>query len=241
MKRKLATLATLLAASPAFADVTNGPDPYAAGFGFDKPHEASWGGWTRGTAGTLYAEWDTFLDSSYPGTRTAAPDVGSFGVSNAHIGWNSGTFTAGSGNLYSFSVTEVFQLSLDSTGPAIAGPVRAVMQTEGWGVDINLATVLLNGMAPTVSTTTFQDPNYDSSFGKVTLTQRLFTWDLASAPTSFVFGFNSDGHSLSLAQVAIDIAAAPVPEPETYAMLAAGLGLVGWQVRRRNKHAQTAA
>lgn len=239
MKLKLATLATLFTASPVFADFTNGPDPYAAGFGFNKPHEASWGGWTRGAAGTLYAEWDTFSDASFPGMRTAAPDVGASGTSDAHIGWNAGTFTAGSGNLYSFSVTELFQVNLSGSVPG--GPVRAVLQTEGWGVDIDLATVRLNGVAPTVSHVTFQDPNYNSSFGVVTLTQRLFYWDLASAPASYAFGFASDGHSLSLAQVAIDIAAAPVPEPETYAMLAAGLGLVGWQVRRRNKHAHPAA
>jgi hypothetical protein len=29
------------------------------------------------------------------------------------------------------------------------------------------------------------------------------------------------------------ITAAPVPEPESYAMLLAGLGLVGWAARRR--------
>ncbi len=233
MKRTLVTLATMLAASSVFADFTNGPDPYAAGFGFDKPDEASWGGWTRGSAGTLYAEWDTFSDASYPGVRTAAPDVGSSGTSGAHISWNAGTFAAGSGNLYSFSVDQVFQVNLSGSVPG--GPVRAVLQTEGWGTDFDLATVLLNGMAPTVSTITFQDPDYNSSFGVVTLTQRLFYWDLASTPTSYVFGFESDGHSMSLAQVAVDIAAAPVPEPETYALLLAGLGLVGWQVRRRNQ------
>ncbi len=30
----------------------------------------------------------------------------------------------------------------------------------------------------------------------------------------------------------IDIVATPVPEPETYAMLLAGLGLLGWKFRR---------
>lgn len=39
----------------------------------------------------------------------------------------------------------------------------------------------------------------------------------------------------------IDLAiAAPVPEPETYAMLLAGLGLVGFMARRRNRTAQPA-
>ncbi len=235
MKFKLATLATLLAASPAFADFTNGPDPYAAGYGFDTPTEASWGGWNRGDANTIYAEWDTFVDSSYPGTRTAAPDVGSSGTSDANIGWNSASFAAGTGNLYSFSAAEIFQVNL--TGTAISGPVRAVLQTEGWGTDFDLASVLLNGVAPTVSTTTYFEGGYASSFGEVDLVQRLFIWDLASAPTSYVFDFATPGPHTSLAQVAVDIAAAPVPEPETYAMLAAGLGLVGWQVRRRNKAA----
>jgi hypothetical protein len=34
--------------------------------------------------------------------------------------------------------------------------------------------------------------------------------------------------------LSVDFAAAPVPEPETYAMLLAGLGLMGAMVRRRS-------
>ena len=242
MKLKLATLAALLAASPAFADGLNGPDPYAAGFGFDTPTEASWGGWNRGDANTLYAEWDTFVDSSFPGTRTAAPDVGASGTSDANLGWNNGTFAAGSGNLYNFGTAEIFQVI--ATGGPASGPVRAVLQTESWGTEFDLSSILLNGMAPTSSAVTFTDPAYESTFGVVTLTQRLFIWDMASTTGSYTFDLASTGPHMSLAQVAIDIAAAPtapVPEPETYAMLLAGLGLVGWQVRRRNKSAQRAA
>ena len=233
MKLKLATLAAMLSASPAFADFAAGPNPYAAGFGFDTPTEASWGGWSRGDASTVYAEWDSFDDASFPGSRNAAPDVGSSGSSDVNLSWNSGTGSAGSGNLYSPGVTEVFQINL--TGGPASGPVRAVLQTESVGTDFNLASILLNGIAPTVQTVTFFDPAYASTFGPAELSHRLFYWDLASAPTSFVFDFASTGPHMSLTQVAVDIAAAPVPEPETYAMLAAGLGLVGWQVRRRNK------
>lgn len=235
MKFKLATLAALLAASPAFADTTNGPDPYAPGYGFDTPTEASWGGWNRGDADTTYAEWDTFIDSSYPGTRTAAPDLGNTNASNANISWNSGTFPAGSGNLYSFSVAEIFQLSLDSS---ITGPVRVVLQTETWGNTID--SMLLNGLAPSFSQTMFNGLTMTDAVGEVDLKQILYYWDLAAAPTSYVFDFTTPVHT-TVAQIAVDIAAAPVPEPETYAMLAAGLGLVGWQVRRRNKSAQTTA
>lgn len=242
MKFKLATLAALCAtaATPAFADGLNGPDPYAAGLGFDTPSEASWGGWMRGDAGTIYAEWDTFTDSSYGATsdRTAAPTTGSSGTTDAFISWNSGTFPASSGNPYNFSGPEIYQTSI--VGADIDGGVRAVLQIEGWGTELDLDSVLLNGLMPTVTSITYVDDSYPSSFGDVVLTQYLFYWDLASASTSYVFDFSSGAH-MSLAQVAVDIAAAPVPEPETYAMLLAGMGLVGWQVRRRNKNAQTAA
>lgn len=233
---KLASLAAvLLAVAPAFADTTNSPDPYAAGYGFDKPEEASWGGWSRGVGDSLYAEWDSFLEASYPGTRTAAADVGNYGASDVNAGWNSGTFAAGSGNLYSFSVTESFVFNLTDSTP-IDGAVRAVLQTEGWGVDIDTATVLLNGVAPTVSSVTYVDENYNSSFGVVALTQRLFYWDLPSAPANYSFAFSSLGHSLSLAQVAVDVGqVAAVPEPQTYAMMLAGLAALGAVARRRRQ------
>lgn len=56
-------------------------------------------------------------------------------------------------------------------------------------------------------------------------------------------GFTGDGYSLipgvlhAYKVSAADLAtyAAPVPEPETYALLIAGLGLVGWQSRRRRR------
>ncbi|WP_446810655.1 hypothetical protein ACH50O_03495 [Methylomonas sp. 2BW1-5-20] len=103
INQKLTLIASLMAVSGiAAADLTNGPDPYATGYGFDTPTEAAWGGWNRGDAGTLYAEWDSFVDSSYPGTRTAAPDIGSAGTSNAYLGWNAGTFVSRLGQFVQF-------------------------------------------------------------------------------------------------------------------------------------------
>lgn len=232
-KQRLILLAGLMASSGlTMADTLNGPDPYAAGYGFDTPTTASWGGWDRGDAGTIYAEWDTFTDASY-GTatdRTAAPTLGSSGTTTAYLGWNSGTFAAGSGNLYSFSVPEVFQANI--TGTVTGSPIRVALQTEEWGMPIDTSSVLLNGVAPTSSSVTYTDPAYPSSFGAVTLTQRLFYWDLASAPGSYQIGFDTGAeHSMSLAQVAVDIgsvAAVPVPAAVwLFGSALAGMGVIG--------------
>lgn len=247
---KLASLAAALwIASPVYADFTNGPNPYAPGFGFDTPQEAAWGGWTRGAGDTIWAEWDTFDDGNHTGRRTAAPDIGVHGATNAHVHWNSGTFKAGSGNLYSFSVAPAFVFRLTDSTP-IAGRVRAALQTETWGRSIDVASMLLNGSAPTFVTASHVNPAHPSSYGQVTLRQELFYWDLDVAPSSYVFAFKAKDHALSLAQVAIDIgpraiapmaiapmSITPVPEPATYAMLAAGLGLIALQLRRRDKTA----
>jgi hypothetical protein len=233
-------MAGLLAGSgAALADTANGPDPYAAGFGFDTPAEASWGGWTRGDAGTVYAEWDAFSDASY-GTatdRTAAPTLGSSGATDAYLGWNAGTFAAGTGNLYNFSAAEIFQANV--TGSVTGSPVRAVLQVEGWGTELNPAAFLLNGTAPTSSNVTYTDPAFPSSFGVVTLTQQLLYWDLPSAPAAYQFDFATAGPHLSLAQVAVDIGPSPVPLPAAvwlFGSALAGMGIVG----RRKEQARPA-
>lgn len=235
-KPRLILLAGLLASSGlALADTANGPDPYAAGFGFDAPSEASWGGWTRGDAGTIYAEWDNFTDASYGAgnDRTAAPTLGSSGTTEAYLSWNAGTFAAGTGNLYNFGTAEIFQANV--TGTVTGSPVRAVLQVEGWGTELVPASFLLNGAAPTSGATTYSDPAFPSSFGVVTLFQQYLYWDLASAPASYQFDFASAGPHLSLAQVAVDIGAvAPVPVPAAvwlFGSALAGLGVIG---RRRD-------
>jgi hypothetical protein len=233
---QLTLIAGLLAmSSMASADITHGPNPYAAGFGFDTPSEAAWGGWTRGDAGTLYAEWDTFVDATYPGIRTAAPDIGQFGTSNANIAWNAGTFAAGSGNLYSFSVPQVYKASL--SGTTVTGPLRVALQFETSGEEMDYNSIFLNGAAPSYADTSYFQANYASSFGPVNLIQYLAIWDLPTTAASYVFDFKSGPHS-SLAQVAIDIgpatqATAPVPLPAAAWLLGSGLlGLIGMSRRR---------
>lgn len=247
MQHKLLGAAVLAAlTTAASADMTNGPDPYAPGFGFDRPHEAAWGGWTRGAVGTLYAEWDSFRDNTHgtatdrtsapgltnvPGVIEAASGIGSANVTNPWLGWNAGTFVAGAGNLYSFSVASQFQASL--TGAVGAAPAtRAVLQVETWGNPLN-GPVTLNGLAPSQRSVTFSLPDHPSSFGPVLLEHLLFIWDLPQtalpmATDDFLFSFGATHSHLSLAQVAVDIA--PVPLPPAVALLGtalAGLGVIG--------------
>lgn len=236
MKLKhLCLVASLATLGTAWADTDNGPDPYLSGYGFDTPTEAAWGGWTRGSAGTVYAEWDRFDDASYPGTRTAAPDLGSANASNANLGWNSGVFVSSTNNLYSFSVDEAYTIDLGSTTDLGSTAIRVALQVETWGVAPTGA--LLNGVAPTLVAQTFAGL-IDTSIGEAFDYNTLYLWDLAAAPANFAFALTSPVHT-SLAQVAVDIASAPiptqVPEPGTYAMLAGGLAVIGAYTRRRRK------
>jgi hypothetical protein len=240
--RRLAiTCALGLCSNAVFADLLNGPDPYASGYGFDKPDEAAWGGWQRGSTGSLYAEWDSFDDATH-GTasdRTAKADVGSFNTSSdPYLSWNVGTFATGAKNLYSFSAAEQFQTKL-SGGAGAGGAVRAVLQVEDWGTPLDLASVTLNGTAPTTAQTTFTDPAYPSSFGPVTLTQRLFYWDLPSAPGEYQFAFNSTESSLSLAQVSLDVGSigtAPVPLPPAIWLFGSALAAMVTRGKARQPH-----
>lgn len=236
------TLSTALSvvSGLATADFTNGPNPYVAGYGFDSPQQASWGGWARGDAGTLYAEWDTFDDASYAGLRNAAPDAGSANITNAYIGWSPGTFAAGTGNLYSFSVPQSYQVQV--AGSVVAALTRAVLQIETWGTQLDYSAITMNGLTASYSATQFSDPNYASSFGTVDLVQHLLYWDLnqPSANGNYVFNFGSGPHS-SLGQVAVDIGAiasavpAPVPLPASvWFMGSAMLGLLGFGKQNRS-------
>ena len=218
---RLAALALLVPwPLPAAADRLNGPDPYAPGYGFDRPEEAEWGGWTRGAAGTLYAEWDVFRDDSHGAAkdRSAAPDVGSSGTTSAWLGWNAGTFITGTLNLYSFTVPETFDVHV--AGTAAGAPLRVALQVEsqeeqGQGVALDPSSFLLNGAKPRELAQTFRKDGVASPVGPVQLVQRRVLWDVPVPPADgdFVFAFSSKGPHLSLTQVAVDIGPPPEASP----------------------------
>jgi hypothetical protein len=90
--------------------------------------------------------------------------------------------------------------------------------------------------------------NLGNSFSLSGITVSNFRYqvvDGAGAGTSFLgtsrgntFWYNDESNHASL-YILADFTApvmTPVPEPEIYAMLGAGLGLVGWVARRRKQH-----
>lgn len=228
-----ACVLALALAPAAEADFANGPNPYAGGFGFDAPDESgasTWGGWARGDAGTLYAEWDHFSGAPNP----AAPDVGVAGTPAAMLAWNPGTFAAGTGNLYNFSAAQTFTITLDgSLGPG-SGPISVALQTETWGTPLEftsagtpLPPVTLNGVQWDSKTITYQQSDFPSTLGPVLFEHVLFTWTL-EAPAAFYEFVLQGGPHTSFAQAAVDIGPAPVPVPGAVWLLgSAGLALFG--------------
>jgi hypothetical protein len=188
----------------AVADTSLGPDPYKSGLGFDLPQEGSWGGWQRGDAGTLYAEWDIFNDASHGAKddRTASPDLGKSGVSSAWLGWNAGTFISSTMNLYSFSVPEIVRVNI--SGTTSAGPTRVALQVESQGDgSLDAKYLRLNGQGPAVVAQTFKG-TYPSSMGPAELVHQIALWDFPQAPDKYEIDFTAPQHT-TIRQVAVDI------------------------------------
>ena len=69
--------------------------------------------------------------------------------------------------------------------------------------------------------------------------------NIAHSASSAVFSFVIEGEgvqslddeswAMDNLRVSVNSATAPVPEPQSYALLLAGLGVLGWAVRRRRR------
>jgi hypothetical protein len=214
-----AAVAALLVggAGAAQADGSIGIDPYAEGFGFDRPSEAPWGGWSRCAPGTLFAEWDNFDDASHGAAddRTAAPNtanesVSGCGASSAWLGWNTNAVNPGfayNKGVYIYNLSNSGQggptsFRIDLAGNLNPGLTRVALQLETRSYAIPEETLRLNGIKPTVVGNKFEkETNINGRPAKVF--HQLVVWNLNSAPEGLLIEFESKPHTV-LHMVTVD-------------------------------------
>lgn len=176
----------------------------------------------------------TGLNSSY-GMYIAFSGTGTTTPGDPTMQNTSGVFTDLSYTLYGYNGTATFgldasntpyetavELAVLATGSLVSGSVATTLAGTGPQFSPS-ATASLTFMAGSGAGTFFQSPSpfYDLAFAAFTNT------------TSQVVAFNG-GFAIQKGGGAFNFGATPpIPEPETYALLLAGLGAVGFVARRR--------
>ena len=185
------------------------------------------------------AEWNEFAWTSSSGNtyRDATPDISGAGTLSA-----TGTpIITSTSNIYSW------QENPTSYGVSLAGSTGSFFDVYLRAATLGLApstTAYLNGVAATaVQTYFFQN---GTQFGQVDAEHEFYyKWSNVSGASLYNFSWNDLTAHTSLDQLAVAtvqlasapaIVTSPVPEPETYAMMLAGLGLMGFVAKRRTKY-----
>jgi hypothetical protein len=225
----LAALVLSCAAGPALAASGVWDTPLAvtgsAGTGNGATAATPWVG--TPPVGARYAEWNFF--NGYPVDNT--PDIAHLAGTNGVVTETTGgAFLTGGGNIYSFAVPTDFLIN--TAGLASVADVWLRTATLGTAP---LISATLNGVAATRVET------FAASLGGFGGDEKEWFWKWSGfAPAAtYTFNFTASGSSMSLDQAAVF--AAPVPEPGEWAMLLAGLGLVGTIARRRGRREAKAA
>ncbi|MDR3212855.1 MAG: THxN family PEP-CTERM protein [Azoarcus sp.] len=146
------------------------------------------------------------------------------------------TLEATDGSGFTYNWTQVFDVYFKETpnttgNPLLDGDIFVIT----WNPDSNIQGIPSYGQA-------FNYDGYDYTFDYFESTQRFNNLSqsqcAAAGRSNGCVGFTTPEYGTTPIQFAFNISAtaAPVPEPETYAMLLAGLGIVGMVARRRRHY-----
>jgi len=180
-----------------------------------------------------FAAWNVF-----GGTTDTTPEVAGSGTGS--VKENTGmAFLTGGGNIYSFSAATNFTATLAGS---TSGLFDVYLRIGTLGTT-PVATATLNGVAATKTSTVVVALG---GFGGDEV-ESFWKWSNVTGSSLYTFRFGATESSMSLDQLAlatVALSSAPnipsspvtaVPEPETYGMMLAGLGLMGFMARRRTK------
>jgi hypothetical protein len=172
------------------------------------------------------AEWAVF--NGYPTDTT--PDVATSGAAASLTETTGAGFLTGGGNIYSFAAPTAFTATLAGS---TTGFYDVYLRVGVLGT-LPLADASLNGtLASQVIAFT---GGSGSGFGGAEQ-ESYWKWSNVAGAANYSFNFGATESSLSLDQLQLATVSvgtiAAVPEPETYSMLIAGLGLMGFVARRR--------
>jgi hypothetical protein len=172
---------------------------------------------------TEFAGWNVF--DLYPTDNT--PEVAGSGVASL-TETTGAAFLTGGGNIYSFAAPTNFIATL--AGSEGLFDVYLRIATVG---NLALPTASLNGISAT-SVIAFDGASGNPMGGGE---QELYwKWSNFTGASTYTFNFGAADSSMSLDQLSLaTVAVAAVPEPSTYGMFVAGLGMMGFVARRRSK------
>ncbi len=154
-----------------------------------------------------------------------------------HLPSEAATFQALSGTGFTTETTSVESSYLTPLAPAGSSVASySVLSTASGFSGIGMIS-----FAAPITSFTFLWGSPDSfnsvTDGTVTVTGSSFSSGTGNNAESMLYTFvdslGFDSLTFSTTGVAFELAAAPVPEPETYALLLAGLGAMGFLARRR--------
>lgn len=131
------------------------------------------------------------------------------------------------------SFTDTYTFTLDNSSNAVGGLFDFDLS---WGLHLDLTSVSLTGGS--LSSALVDSSPLSFSFGNLGAgTYSLLVSGVVSGQPAGFFDIGGVWYSGKVETSAAQVAA-PVPEPETIAMMALGLGAVGWVSRRRQKAAK---